>query len=123
MSVTEDTTERPVQRSTIEPSSGLFIGFLVATAPQPGAERPDRPARQDRYAGTVDRGDRSQHHLVDPRETELTTGIRTPTAQVAKNAALIIEVDRHVSALTAHAGLDDGEFPPDAPPSAKTFKE
>jgi len=53
--------------------------------------------------------------------TDLTSEIHTLTTQVAKNAALIVEVHRHVTALTAQAGLDAGKFPLDTPPPATTY--
>ena len=50
----------------------------------------------------------------------LTTEIRTLTMQVLKNAVLIAETHQQVNALTAQAGLDGGDVPPDASPQAST---
>jgi len=50
--------------------------------------------------------------------TDLTSEIHTLTTQVAKNAALIVEEHRHVTALTTRAGLDADDFPPDTSPPA-----
>jgi len=101
----------------------LFIGFLVATA----ANR-----AQNALTDLLDKIDMQERQIeateanivsLTQENTELTTETHTLTTQVAKNAALIIEVHRHVSALTAHAGLDAGDFPPNAPPAATNFKE
>jgi low affinity Fe/Cu permease len=101
----------------------LFIGFLVATA----ANR-----AQNALTDLLDKIDVQEQQIeateanivsLIQENTELTSEIHTLTTQVAKNAALIIEVHRHVSALTAHAGLDAGDFPPDAPPPTMTSKE
>jgi low affinity Fe/Cu permease len=101
----------------------LFIGFLVATA----ANR-----AQNALTDLLDKIDMQERQIeateanivsLIQENTELTTEIHTLTTQVAKNAALIIEVHKHVSALTAHAGPDAGDFPPDAPPSVATSKE
>jgi low affinity Fe/Cu permease len=99
----------------------LFIGFLVATA----ANR-----AQNALTALLDKID-TQEQQIEATEanivalikenTDLTSEIHTLTTQVAKNAALIIEVHRHVTALTAHAGLDAGAFPPpDTSPPATT---
>jgi len=83
----------------------LFIGFLVATA----ANR-----AQNALTDLLDKIDMQEQQIevteanivsLIQENTELTTEVHTLTAQVAKNAALIIEVHKHVSALTAHAGL------------------
>jgi low affinity Fe/Cu permease len=96
----------------------LFIGFLVATA----ANR-----AQNALTALLDKID-TQEVQIETTEanivslikenTDLTNEIHTLTTRVAKNAALIIEVHRHVTALTTHAGLDVGDFPPDASPPA-----
>jgi hypothetical protein len=43
----------------------------------------------------------------------ISSDIHTLTTQVAKGAALINEVHRNVSALTAHSGLEADAFPSD----------
>ena len=98
----------------------LFIGFLVATA----ANR-----AQNALTALLDKID-TQEKQIEATEanivtlikenTDLTSEIHTITTQVAKNAALIVDVRRHVTALTAQAGLDAGKFPPDTPPPATT---
>ena len=98
----------------------LFIGFLVATA----ANR-----AQNALTVLLDKID-TQEEQIETTEanivslikenTDLTSEIHTLTTRVAKNTALIVEVHRHVTALTIHAGLDVGDFPPDAPPPATT---
>jgi len=101
----------------------LFIGFLVATA----ANR-----AQNALTDLLDKIDMQEQQIeateanivsLIKENTELTTEVHTLTAQVAKNAALIIDVHRHVTALTAHAGLNAGDLPPDVPPSLTTSKE
>jgi low affinity Fe/Cu permease len=98
----------------------LFIGFLVATA----ANR-----AQNALTVLLDRIDMQEQQIeateanivtLIQENTDLTTAIHTLTTRVAKNAPLIIEVHRHVTALTAHAGLDAGEFPADTSPPATT---
>jgi low affinity Fe/Cu permease len=98
----------------------LFIGFLVATA----ANR-----AQNALTALLDKIDMQEQQIeateanivtLIKENTDITSEIHTLTTQVAKNAALIIEVHRHVTALTAHAGLDAGVFPPDASPPATT---
>jgi low affinity Fe/Cu permease len=101
----------------------LFIGFLVATA----ANR-----AQNALTALLDKID-MQEAQIEATETNivtlikentdltseihtLTTEIRTLTMQVLKNAALIAETHQQVTALTAHAGLDAGDFPPDTSP-------
>ncbi len=103
----------------------LFIGFLVATA----ANR-----AQNALTALLDKID-LQEEQIEATETNivtlikentdltseihtLTTEIRTLTMQVLKNATLIAETHQQVAALTAQAGLDVGNFPPDAPPPA-----
>jgi hypothetical protein len=51
----------------------------------------------------------------------LTTEIRTLTMQVLRNATVIAKTHQQVTALTAQAGLDVGDFPPDTSPPATTF--
>jgi low affinity Fe/Cu permease len=90
----------------------LFIGFLVATA----ANR-----AQNALTALLDKID-TQEQQIEATEanivrlieenTEIISDIHSLTTQVAKDTALIIEVHRHVSALTAHFGLDPGDFPP-----------
>lgn len=101
----------------------LFIGFLVATA----ANR-----AQNALTALLDKIDLQEQQIeateanivsLIHENTELTSEIHTLTAQVARNAALIIEVHRNVAALTANAGLDAGDFPPDASRPATTSKE
>ena len=96
----------------------LFIGFLVATA----ANR-----AQNALTALLDKIDMQEAQIetteanivsLIKENTDLTSEIHTLTTQVAKNAALIVEVHRHVTALTARAGLDAGDFPPDTSPPA-----
>ncbi len=105
----------------------LFIGFLVATA----ANR-----AQNALTALLDKID-LQEEQIEATETNivtlikentdltseihtLTTEIRTLTMQVLKNATLIAETHQQVAALTAQAGLDVGDFPPDTSPPATT---
>ena len=105
----------------------LFIGFLVATA----ANR-----AQNALTALLDKID-LQEEQIEATETNivtlikentdltseihtLTTEIRTLTMQVLKNATLIAETHQQVTALTAQAGLDVGDFPPNTPPPATT---
>jgi low affinity Fe/Cu permease len=104
----------------------LFIGFLVATA----ANR-----AQNALTALLDKID-MQEEQIEATETNivtlikentdltseihtLTTEIRTLTMQVLKNATLIAETHQRVAALTAQAGLDVGDSPPDtsSPPT------
>lgn len=97
----------------------LFIGFLVATA----ANR-----AQNALTALLDKIDMQEQQIeateanlvgLIEENTELTTQVHTLTTQVAKNAALIIDIQKHVVALTAHAGLNVGGTPPaPAPPAA-----
>ena len=94
----------------------LFIGFLVATA----ANR-----AQNALTVLLDNID-TQEEQIEATEanivalvkenTDLTNEIHRLTTQVATDAALIVDVHRHVIALAAHAGLDAGDFPPDLSP-------
>ena len=100
----------------------LFIGFLVATA----ANR-----AQNALTALLDKIDMQEEQIgateanivtLMRENTEIIRQIHTLTTQVAKDTALIIEVHKHVSALTAHAGLDVGETPPadgSLPPASK----
>jgi low affinity Fe/Cu permease len=98
----------------------LFIGFLVATA----ANRAQNAltALLDKIDLQEEQIETTEANIVSliKENTELTSEIHTLTTQVAKNAALIVEVHRHVTALTNHAGLDVGDFPPDTSPPAST---
>jgi low affinity Fe/Cu permease len=96
----------------------LFIGFLVATA----ANR-----AQNALTALLDKIDMQEEQIetteanivtLIKENTDLTSEIHTLTTQVARNAALIIEVHRDVTALATHAGLDAGDFPPDTSPPA-----
>ncbi len=98
----------------------LFIGFLVATA----ANR-----AQNALTALLDKIDLQEQQIeateatlvtLLKENTDLTTEIHRLTTEVAKNAPLLIELHRHVTALTTHAGMDVGEFPPDTPPPATT---
>jgi len=84
----------------------LFIGFLVATA----ANR-----AQNALTALLDKIDMQEEQIqateanivaLIQQNTDITSEIHTLTTQVAKNAALIIDVHKHVVALTAHAGID-----------------
>jgi low affinity Fe/Cu permease len=98
----------------------LFIGFLVATA----ANR-----TQNALTALLDKIDLQEQQIgateanivrLIEENTEIIADIHTLTAQVAKDTALINEVHRHVSALTAHFGLTAGEFSPDEPTKPAT---
>jgi low affinity Fe/Cu permease len=98
----------------------LFIGFLVATA----ANR-----AQNALTALLDKIDMQEEQIetteanivaLIKENTDLTSEIHTLTTQVAKNAALIVDVHRRVTALTARAGLDAGDSPPDASPPVTT---
>jgi low affinity Fe/Cu permease len=98
----------------------LFIGFLVATA----ANR-----AQNALTALLDKIDMQEEQIeateanivtLITENTDLTSEIHTLTTQVAKNAALIVEVHQHVTALTAQAGLDVGKSPPNTAPPATT---
>jgi low affinity Fe/Cu permease len=98
----------------------LFIGFLVATA----ANR-----AQNALTALLDKIDMQEAQIetteanivsLIKENTDLTSEIHTLTTQVAKNAALIIEVHRDVTALTTHAGQDAGNSSPDTSPPAST---
>jgi cell division protein FtsB len=98
----------------------LFIGFLVATA----ANR-----AQNALTALLDKIDMQEAQIeateanivaLIKENTDLTSEIHTLTTQVAKNAALIIEVHRDVTALTTHAGLDAGNISPHTSPPAST---
>jgi low affinity Fe/Cu permease len=98
----------------------LFIGFLVATA----ANR-----AQNALTDLLDKIDKQERQIeateinivsLIEENTDLTSEIHKLTTQVAKNAALIIEVHSQVGALAAHAGLGARSVPPDGPPSAPT---
>ena len=99
----------------------LFIGFLVATA----ANRAQNALTTllDRIDVQEQKIEASEANILSliQENTEIISAIHTLTTQVAKDAALINEVHKHVSALTACAGLDVGDFPPDAsPPGANS---
>jgi low affinity Fe/Cu permease len=96
----------------------LFIGFLVATA----ANR-----AQNALTALLDKIDMQEAQIetteanivaLIQQNTDITSEIHTLTTQVAKNAALIIEVHANVAALAAHAGIDAGRVPPAASPPA-----
>jgi low affinity Fe/Cu permease len=96
----------------------LFIGFLVATA----ANR-----AQNALTALLDKVDVQEKQIetteanivsLIKENTDLTSEIHTLTTQVAKNAALIVEVHRNVTALAARAGLDAGDSPPGTSPPA-----
>src|SRR5271170_7107434 len=91
----------------------LFIGFLVATA----ANR-----AQNALTALLDKIDLQEQRIGATEgkivsliqvNSEIISDIHALTTQVAKDTALINEVHKHVSALTAHFGLDAGDFPPD----------
>ena len=98
----------------------LFIGFLVATA----ANR-----AQNALTALLDKID-TQEEQIESTEaklvalinenTDLTKEIHTLTTQVAKNAALIIDVHQNVTALATHAGLAAAGLPPDTSSSSAT---
>jgi low affinity Fe/Cu permease len=92
----------------------LFIGFLVATA----ANR-----AQNALTALLDKIDMQEEQIeateanivrLIQENSEIISDIHSLTTQVAKDTALINEVHRHVSALTAHFGLAAGDFPPEA---------
>jgi low affinity Fe/Cu permease len=96
----------------------LFIGFLVATA----ANR-----AQNALTALLDKIDMQEAQIetteanivaLIKENTDLTNEVHTLTTQVAKNAALIIDVHRDVAALATNAGLNTGDFPPDPSPPA-----
>jgi low affinity Fe/Cu permease len=98
----------------------LFIGFLVATA----ANR-----AQNALTALLDKIDLQEQRIGATEakivsliqvNSEIIGDIHALTTQVAKDTALINEVHKHVSALTAHFGLDAGDFPPDPPPAPAT---
>lgn len=91
----------------------LFIGFLVATA----ANR-----AQNALTALLDKIDLQEQRIgategrivsLIEENSEIISDIHALTTQVAKDTTLINEVHKHVSALTAHFGLDAGDFPPD----------
>jgi low affinity Fe/Cu permease len=91
----------------------LFIGFLVATA----ANR-----AQNALTALLDKIDMQEEQIESTEaklvalieeNTDLTKEIHALTTQVAKNAALIVDVHRNVSALTTHAGLAAAGLPSD----------
>jgi len=92
----------------------LFIGFLVATA----ANRAQNAltALLDKIDTQEEQIEATEANLVSliNENTRLTNEVHTLTTQVAKNAALIIDVHHLVTALTAHAGLDATETSPPA---------
>ena len=90
----------------------LFIGFLVATA----ANR-----AQNAVTALLDKIDMQEEQIeateanivrLIQENSEIISDIHTLTTQVAKDTALINEVHRHVSVLTAHFGLAAGDFLP-----------
>jgi low affinity Fe/Cu permease len=100
----------------------LFIGFLVATA----ANR-----SQNALTALLDKIDAQDQQIGETEanivrliqvNSEIISDIHTLTSQVARDTALIIEVHRHVSALTAHFGLEDSDSSPDElePPTTPT---
>jgi low affinity Fe/Cu permease len=97
----------------------LFIGFLVATA----ANRAQNAltALLDKIEMQEQQIETTEANLVTllKENTDLTSEIHALTTRVAEHTVLITEIHRDVTALTAHAGLDAGESPPDtAPPGA-----
>ena len=98
----------------------LFIGFLVATA----ANRAQNAltALLDKIDSQEEQIEATESNIVSliKENTELTTQIHALTTEVAKNAALIVEVHKHVSALTINAGLHVGDFPPNLEPPTTT---
>src|SRR5271156_493196 len=93
----------------------LFIGFLVATA----ANR-----AQNALTALLDKIDLQEEQIAATElnivsllqeNTQLTTEIHTLTTEMAKNSSLIIDVHRHIAALTAQAGLQVGDVPAEAP--------
>jgi low affinity Fe/Cu permease len=93
----------------------LFIGFLVATA----ANR-----AQNALTALLDKIDMQEVQIevteanivtLLQENTALTTEIHALTTKVAEYAALIIDVNRHVCALTTHAGLDPSTLQGDTP--------
>jgi low affinity Fe/Cu permease len=98
----------------------LFIGFLVATA----ANR-----AQNALTALLDKIDMQEQQIeateakivgLINENTDLTSEIHTLTRQVAKNAALIIDVHGYVTALATHAGLGAGDLPPQSSPTKNT---
>ncbi len=98
----------------------LFIGFLVATA----ANR-----AQNALTALLDKIDLQEQQIeateakivgLIHENTDLTSEIHTLTRQVAKNAALIIDVHGYVTALATHAGLGAGDLPPESSPTKNT---
>jgi low affinity Fe/Cu permease len=98
----------------------LFIGFLVATA----ANR-----AQNALTALLDKIDLQEQQIeateakivgLIHENTDLTSEIHTLTRQVAKNAALVIDVHGYVTALARHAGLGPGDLPPMSSPTKNT---
>jgi low affinity Fe/Cu permease len=98
----------------------LFIGFLVATA----ANR-----AQNALTALLDKIDLQEQQIeateakivgLINENTDLTSEIHTLTRQVAKNAALVIDVHGYVTALARHAGLGPGDLPPMSAPTKNT---
>ncbi len=100
----------------------LFIGFLVATA----ANRAQNALTEllDKIDGQELQIEATEANIVSliQQNTDITAEIHTLTTQVAKNAALIVEVHRNVAALTVKAGLDGGGSPPEGPPPGANSK-
>ena len=92
----------------------LFIGFLVATAAN-RAQNALTGRLLDKIDMQEERIGETEGNIVRliQENAGITSDIHTLTTQVAKDTALINEVHRHGSALTAHFGLEAGAFPPD----------
>jgi low affinity Fe/Cu permease len=91
----------------------LFIGFLVATASNRAQNALtallDKIDTQEQEIGTTEA---SIVRLIQ-ENTEIISHIHVLTTQVSKDAALIVDVHRCVTALTPHGGMGAG--PPMAP--------
>jgi low affinity Fe/Cu permease len=100
----------------------LFIGFLVATAANRAQNAlTDLLDKIDKQELQIEATEANIVSLIQ-QNTDITSEIHTLTTQVAKNAALIVEVHRNVAALAAKAGLNGGGSPPLAPPPGTNSK-
>jgi low affinity Fe/Cu permease len=91
----------------------LFIGFLVATASNRAQNALtallDKIDTQEQEIGTTE----ANIVRLIQENTEIISHIHVLTTQVSKDAALIVDVHRCVTALTPHGGMGAG--PPMAP--------
>jgi low affinity Fe/Cu permease len=94
----------------------LFIGFLVATAANRSQNAlTDLLDKIDRQEEQIEATEATIVTLIN-ENTDLTSEIHVLTTQVAKNAALIVDVHHYVAALAQHAGVGPDVVPPDMPP-------